>query len=82
MKIDKILKVVSIIIGFVGVILGLYTFSMDLRWMLTSKNFELILKYVFIISGSIITALIIYGFGEMLELLYKINENLSKQIEK
>jgi hypothetical protein len=76
MKIEKIIKKVGIIVGIVGSLFGVYMFLTQLKWMIADRNFTMVLGSIGTIAQSIIFALFIYGFGEIIELLSKINENL------
>ena len=76
MKINKLLKIVGIIISVGSVLFGLIMITTNLMWIIQSHDFSLLFQYVYIVGKYITISLILYGFGECLELLYKINTKL------
>lgn len=76
MKIEKVLKWMGILIASVGTLVGVIMLLINLEWIIDSKDFIVILQYVFIMVKYIIIGLLIYAFGEVLKFLYKIKEML------
>lgn len=76
MKIEKVLKWMGILIASVGTLFGVIMLLINLEWIIDSKDFIVILQYVFIMVKYIIIGLLIYAFGEVLKFLYKIKEML------
>lgn len=76
MKIDKFFKITGISLGVGSLIFVFYSFLRNLNWIFASKDFTFVLHYVFVLITITIISLFIYGFGEILSLLYKINEKL------
>lgn len=76
MKIEKIMKLTGIAIFIGAFIFIFYTFVKDLNWIIASKDFSIILNYVFTLMQITLLSLFIYGFGEMISVLSDINRKL------
>lgn len=66
--VSKIIKIISIIAGIIGVIYGFYAID----------NFNADEWGFIMIIISIVTAVFMYGFGEVIQLLENINNNTKK----
>lgn len=80
MKIEKVLKKMGMILGSISLIFGAFMFLNQVGLIIKyGGDLAFAVQMIFSPLKVIIASLFIYGFGEMIELLSNINENLQNK---